>query len=71
MLPDAPREGLVLNLAAMRLFYYPMPAKGEPPLVITHPIGIGREGWQTPVGSLRITGKTEKPAWTVPASVRK
>jgi len=71
VLPDAPREGLVLNLASMRLFYYPVPAKGEPPVVITHPIGIGREGWQTPEGSLRITEKTEKPAWTVPASVRK
>lgn len=71
VLPDAPREGLVLNLASMRLFYYPEPAAGEPPMVITHPIGIGREGWQTPLGKLRITEKTVKPAWTVPASVRK
>ncbi|HAJ91745.1 MAG TPA: peptigoglycan-binding protein LysM, partial [Gammaproteobacteria bacterium] len=48
VLPDAPREGLVLNLAAMRLFYYPLPGADEPPRLITHPIGIGREGWRTP-----------------------
>jgi L,D-transpeptidase ErfK/SrfK len=71
VLPDAPREGLVLNLASMRLFYYPLPAAGETPKVITHPIGIGREGWQTPEGSLRITEKKVKPAWIVPVSVRK
>jgi len=71
VLPDAPREGLVLNLASMRLFYYPRPGAGEPAMVITHPIGIGREGWQTPQGTSRITEKTVKPAWTVPASVRK
>jgi L,D-transpeptidase ErfK/SrfK len=71
VLPDAPRQGLVLNLAAMRLFYYPRPGAGEPPKVITHPIGIGREGWQTPLGTARITRKIVQPTWTVPASVRR
>lgn len=71
VLPATSRKGLVLNLASMRLFYYPVPAPGEPPRVITHPIGIGRQGWQTPQGSARITEKLEKPTWTVPASVRK
>ena len=71
VLPDAPREGLVLNLAAMRLFYYPGHAADEPPRVITHPIGIGREGWQTPQGTSHITEKIEQPAWTVPASIRR
>jgi L,D-transpeptidase ErfK/SrfK len=71
ILPDAPREGLVLNLAAMRLFYYPRPAANEPPRVITHPIGIGREGWETPQGVTRITEKIVQPTWTVPASVLK
>jgi L,D-transpeptidase ErfK/SrfK len=71
VLPDAPREGLVLNLASMRLFYYPEAAADEPPRVITHPIGIGREGWQTPQGVSRITEKLVRPAWTVPASVRR
>ena len=71
VLPDAPREGLVLNLAAMRLFYYPRPGTDEPPRVITHPIGIGREGWRTPLGVSRITEKIVQPTWTVPASVRR
>lgn len=71
VLPDAPREGLVLNLAALRLFYYPQPHPGGPAVVITYPIGIGREGWQTPLGTMRITQKIENPAWTVPPSVRR
>jgi len=71
VLPDAPREGLVLNLAAMRLFYYPRPAANEPPRVITHPVGIGREDWETPQGVSHITEKIVQPAWTVPDSVRK
>ena len=71
VLPDAPREGLVLNLAAMRLFYYPESGADEPPSVITHPIGIGREGWRTPQGTSRITEKIVQPTWTVPASVRR
>jgi len=71
VLPATPREGLVLNLAAMRLFYYPKPSRGEPAVVITHPIGIGREGWQTPLGSSRVVHKVVKPDWIVPPSVRK
>jgi L,D-transpeptidase ErfK/SrfK len=71
VLPGGSREGLVLNLAAMRLFYYPKPGPGETAEIITHPIGIGREGWQTPLGTARITQKIVKPAWTVPDSVRR
>ena len=71
VLPDAPREGLVLNLAAMRLYYFARPDTGESARVITHPIGIGREGWRTPLGRSRIIEKIEQPAWTVPASVRR
>lgn len=71
ILPGQEREGLVLNLASMRLFYFPQPEPGQPAEVITHPIGIGREGWRTPQGTTRITQKIEKPAWTVPESVRR
>ena len=71
VLPNAPREGLVLNLAAMRLFYYPRPAAGEPASVITHPVGIGREGWQTPEGTSHIIEKMVQPVWNVPVSVRR
>jgi L,D-transpeptidase ErfK/SrfK len=71
VLPDAPREGIVINLAALRLYYFPTPKKGEPQKVITHPIGIGLIGWKTPVGNTKVTGKRENPWWYPPASVRK
>lgn len=71
VLPDAPREGIVLNVGAKRLFYFPKPVKGQPRVVITHPVGIGREGWQTPIGTTRVVAKNKDPVWTVPASIRK
>lgn len=71
VLPDAPREGIVLNVASKRLFYFPKPAPGEPQQVYTFPISIGREGWATPLGKTRITAKTRDPVWRVPASIRK
>lgn len=71
VLPAGEREGVVLNLAAKRLFYFPVPGPGAAAEVITHPVGIGREGWLTPEGTLQITQKIEQPAWTVPESVRR
>lgn len=70
VLPDAPREGLVLNLAAMRLYYYPKKAKDSPAEVITHPIGIGKVGWVTPEGSTKVVSRIKDPVWTPPLSVR-
>lgn len=70
ILPDAPLEGIVINIAEMRLFYYPKPEKGMKQQVITHPIGIGREGWATPLGKARITQKVKNPIWTPPESIR-
>jgi L,D-transpeptidase ErfK/SrfK len=69
ILPDAPQKGIVINLAEMRLYYYPKTKKGEKKQVITHPIGIGREGWATPLGKARITQKKKDPTWTPPASI--
>ncbi|MEQ9448676.1 MAG: L,D-transpeptidase family protein [Rhodospirillaceae bacterium] len=57
--PDAPREGVVINLAAHRLFYFP---KGKPE-VITFPIGIGRIGVETPLGSTQVVRKAADPIW--------
>ena len=57
VLPDAPREGLVLNLAQMRLYFYPEPKKDGPVEVITHPIGIGKVGWATPEGSTKVVSQ--------------
>lgn len=71
VLPDAPREGVVLNLAAMRLYYYPKREKDAPVEVITHPIGIGKVGWATPEGSTKVVARVKDPVWTPPVSVRK
>ena len=70
VLPAAPHAGVVVNVAAMRIFYYPPHKKGEPQLVYTHPIGIGRVGWRTPEGTTKIVGRTKDPVWVVPKSVR-
>jgi L,D-transpeptidase ErfK/SrfK len=71
ILPNAPREGVVINVAAMRLFYFPPHKKGEPQVVITHPIGIGKVGWSTPEGVTKIVRRQKDPTWTVPVSVIK
>jgi L,D-transpeptidase ErfK/SrfK len=70
ILPDAPREGVVVNVAAMRIFYYPPHKKGEPQTVYTHPIGIGKVGWKTPEGTTKIISRQKDPVWVVPKSVR-
>ncbi|MDH5622058.1 MAG: L,D-transpeptidase family protein, partial [Gammaproteobacteria bacterium] len=71
VLPAAPKRGLVLNIASKRLFYYPPRAQGEQQQVLTYPIGIGRVGWETPLGETTVVAKAENPSWWVPASVRK
>ena len=71
ILPDAPRTGIVINIPAMRIFYYPPVKRGERPVVITHPIGIGKVGWRTPEGVTKIVRAQRDPTWRVPVSVRK
>ncbi len=71
VLPDTPHEGLVLNIASKRLFYYPAHADGQAAQVMTFPIGIGRVGWETPLGSTSVVSKARDPHWYVPASVRR
>jgi L,D-transpeptidase ErfK/SrfK len=76
ILPEAPRNGIVVNVPAMRLYYFETakPAKaGEPGIVkvSSHPIGIGVQGWATPFGEAKVVQKVEDPVWYVPASIRK
>jgi len=65
ILPDAPREGIVINLSEMRLYYY-----SSPEVVETYPISVGREEFATPVGVTRTTVKVRDPSWTPPRSMR-
>lgn len=71
VLPNVPRRGVVLNIASKRLFYFPAVAEGESVKVMTYPIGIGRLGWETPLGATSVVSKARNPHWYVPASVRK
>jgi len=71
VIPEVPRRGVVLNIASKRLFYFPEAAEGEPQIVRTYPIGIGRVGWETPLGDAKVVAKATDPHWYVPASVRK
>jgi L,D-transpeptidase ErfK/SrfK len=71
ILPDAPRTGVVINIPAMRIFYYPPVKKGQRQVVFTHPIGIGKVGWRTPEGVTKIVRRQKDPTWRVPVSVRK
>jgi len=71
VLPNAPREGIVINLAAMRIYYFPKHKKDEPALVYTHPIGVGKVGWVTPEGVTKIIAREENPTWRPSAGVRK
>lgn len=71
VLPEAPRKGVVINLAAMRLFYFPKAKPGEAQRVITHPIGIGRVEWKTPEGSTKIVAKVEAPTWIPTRNIRR
>jgi L,D-transpeptidase ErfK/SrfK len=50
----------------MRLFYY----HPEENLVSTYPVGIGRQGWSTPLGTTTIVSKQIDPDWHPPASIR-
>lgn len=65
ILPDAPREGIVINLSEMRLYYY-----SNPGIVETYPISVGRDGFATPVGITRTTVKVKDPHWSPPRSIR-
>ena len=69
ILPDAPHQGIVVNLAAMRLFYFPPHKRGKPQVVITHPVGIGRQGWKTPQGVTHVLWHEKNPVWHVPPSI--
>lgn len=58
LLPEAPRKGVVINLSEMRLYYFQK--NGE---IKTFPIGVGREGFSTPLGTTNVVSKTQNPTW--------
>ena len=71
VLPGAPHVGIVLNIPEMRLYYFPAQETNQLPEVITHPVGVGRQGWSTPYMNTRIIQKKTRPSWYPPESIRK
>jgi len=71
ILPNVKREGIVINMPQMRLFYFPAAKKGEPQVVYTHPVGIGRVGWVTPQGTTKVVRRQKDPTWRPTASIIK
>jgi len=66
VLPSAPREGLVINVAEYRLYYYPPNLN----MVITYPVGLGRMEFPTPLVTTKIVAKLENPSWTPTPAAR-
>ena len=66
ILPHGPRQGVVINLAEYRLYFFPE----NDNVVITYTVGIGRKGWDTPLGQTTIVAKQVNPSWHPTASLR-
>ncbi len=64
LVPKRVKEGIVVNLSALRLYYY----NGDK--VMTFPIAAGREGWETPTAVTQIMAKRKNPIWTPTANIR-
>ena len=67
LLPNAPHRGIVINVGELRAYYF----QDRPERVTSYPIGIGREGYDTPLGTTRIVEKRVNPVWIPTASIRR
>ncbi|MDU7670542.1 MAG: L,D-transpeptidase family protein [Escherichia coli] len=66
ILPDTVHEGIVINSAEMRLYYYP---KGTNTVIVL-PIGIGQLGKDTPINwTTKVERKKAGPTWTPTAKM--
>lgn len=66
ILPTGERRGIVLNLAELRLYYYPPGGK----TVHTFPVSVGDYDWRTPLGRTKVVAKQVDPPWYPPKSIR-
>jgi len=60
ILPSGPREGVVINVAEFRLYYYPPGSN----MVVTFPVGLGRLDFPTPLVSTTIRTAVANPSWS-------
>ena len=71
ILPEGPREGITLNLAEYRMYYYLPNSAGAPTQVMTFAHGVGRQDWKTPLGKTSVARKIKDPSWHPPESIRR
>ena len=64
--PKEMRQGIVVNLAEKRLYYFSKDKKW----VYTYPVSIGKAGWKTPQFQGRVVRKKIAPSWNVPQSIK-
>src|SRR5580700_1256621 len=66
LLPNQPREGIIINLPEMRMYYFVSGTNQ----VLTFPIGIGKIGKTIPIEKTSITKKTKDPVWVPTEDIR-
>ncbi len=66
LLPYVKREGIVINLPELRLYYF-LPQENK---VHVFPVGIGREGLTTPKATSYISSKRKDPIWRPTSAMR-
>jgi L,D-transpeptidase ErfK/SrfK len=66
LLPSGRREGIVVNLGDLRLYYFESGSSAR-----SWPIGIAKNGYSTPLGSTTVREKREKPTWLPGPSARR
>lgn len=64
ILPEGRREGIVVNLAEYRLYYFHNNG------VAVYPVGVGTDDNPSPLTDAEVTMRLESPAWYPPASIR-
>jgi len=69
IVPEIMDKGILINLAGMRLYLFFHLNNRR--FIRTFPVGIGREGFDTPEGNYSIIAKVKDPVWKVPESIRK
>lgn len=60
-LPEVSTSRLVLRLSDRRVYYY-----RDEELIVSYPVAIGREGWETPTGNFQVFQKVVHPTWQHP-----
>ena len=66
VLPPTQHEQIVINIPELRLYFFDKPSG----TVQTYPIGVGDEGWESPLGTWKVTEKRPNPSWYIPTSLQ-